>query len=463
MAKPPRKPGGGVGTSVASTTAQLSSAIRQSKSAAASVSTYVDLGALTWTADVYPLTITRGSFVDLASKISVPSQVGDITAASALPSGVAITSTPTWRLTATAGATLGTTTGPALTLVPSKRADFNTRAAGAGVVWWHAFDSAAEVNQFRWTGGIGSNPNAVGDGARCQYISTGGPSGGGFVRNLRGPGTTGDDTYWQRPLNPLTGATNGKGTDDPANGGTVPLASFNVSQGTDAQFNWDASTRPGWYGHVSYHNGTKFDGTDFYLQIRVRRATTGGSTGSGITGKNVWFSTTRFSYTVQELVTYGNSELTAVGQSDPFNIYQGYNYTNLYEVSTTANGTRLQLGSELVGVCDWFNNNLAGCWTYSTGWDTLLYHITPGRDGIAETRVEVWAQHDLDLFPAERGLYKKITDVIYPAHFDTSAGMQKGWNALLFGMYHNGASMPQFYQDYGDPIFSRSFIPAPTA
>jgi hypothetical protein len=93
---------------------------------------------------------------------------------------------------------------------------------------------------------------------------------------------------------------------------------------------------------------------------------------------------------------------------------------------------------------------------------------TPGGTGTNRTRVEVWAQHDLTLFPAESGQYTKIWDVTYSQNYDSgisSVGSRSlpGWNALILAIYHNGSAFTtsSFSFDYDQVIFSKAFIPPP--
>lgn len=346
------------------------------------------------------------------------------------------------------------------------------RIADSNVVWYHGFDSAAEVNQFRWTGGYsgGNDPSSNGSGASfLAHVASGGPDGGGFLRSTYPSGNTAGrgNSYWWRPFNPLTGATNGRGSADPGANGTISTAAFSVSDGSTTLLRWtvDASN-PGWYGHADSvaSNPTEYQGTDFWLQIRVRRADTPGappdeSPYTSITGKNVWFTTTNSSYTNQELVTYGQS----VGNGDTagvysrHNVYVGQNFTSLGGGQPNATVT---------------TSNLTLDWRYSGGWDTLLYHITPGTDGGTgsnRTRVEVWAQHDPALYPAEAGVYTKIWDVTYTQGFDGGSSPYgganlPGWNGMILGSYHNGSQFgSSFNFDYGQIIFSKATIAAPSA
>ena len=332
----------------------------------------------------------------------------------------------------------------------SAAADWAARITGAGVVWHHNFDSAAEVNAFRWSGGYGggNDPNANAPGAsNVAWVASGGADGGGYMQITRpaGDGSNIDDRYWHRPFNPLTGASNGRGQDDPGANGTIAPQTFIATNGGGQIYNWGVPGNPksGWYGHASDQNSF-YDGTDFYVQIRVMADPRRTTPGNIQVGKFTSFTTTVNSYTNQELVTYAGywSGSSSVGMPNIHNVYQGYNYAPLADVST---GTR---------------NPISPQWAYSGGWDTLLYHVTPGRNGVNETRYEVWAAH------AGETTYTKIWDCTYAAHYDggaNSAGAvaRPGWNAMLCWIYHNGATMSEFWQRFDQIIFSKEFIPCP--
>lgn len=348
----------------------------------------------------------------------------------------------------------------------SGASDWNARIKGPGVVWYHNFDSAAEVNQFRWTGGYGNDPQAVGSAtaARTSWAASGGVEGGGFLQLSRPAGTT-DIAEWWRPLSPLTGSSNGRGADDPGASGAIPVQTFNSSSRSET-FEWAKKAKPGWYGHSSYQN-SYFDGTDFYLQVRVKTDPRRMAANNFYGGKKVWLTTTSNSYTSQELVTVGQYYYASGDGTNVPNyhyVYQGYNYAGLPDVAVPPpGGTRIQIGSDKVGTCDPYNRNVAGCWAYSGGWDTLLYHVTPGREGVAETRFEVWAAHE------GVSSYTKIWDMIYPAHFDqgtssSGAPFRNGWNALMLSAYSNGYAgnpLSEFIERYDQVIFSKQFIPCP--
>lgn len=345
---------------------------------------------------------------------------------------------------------------------------WNSRISDPKVLWYHNFDTASEVNQFRWTGGYngGNDPLAKGkDGNLVTWQSSGGADGGAYLRLTYPVGSSHGNSYWWRPFAVLNGSGNGRGKDDPGANGTVAAQAWNVTDGSGTTNNWGANaSNPGWYGSPTDQskNPSKYQGNDFYLQVRARRSGTPGappdnSQYSNITGKFVWLTTTNSSYTAQELVTYGMSagNKDIVGTQSRHSIYDGQNYGPL-------GGNQ---PNETVTLSNWDLN-----WRYSGGWDCFLYHITPGTPsgtGNNRTRVEVWAQHDLTKFPEESGKYTKIWDTTFSQSYDSGTNSvgspgYPGWNALILAIYHNGAvfTTSTFSFDYDQLIFSKGTIPA---
>ncbi len=353
-------------------------------------------------------------------------------------------------------------------------ADWANRISGSDVVWYHNFDTESEVDQFRWHSKVdppmgsswgGNDPTSAGTNSdQCIHVASGGADGGGFLRLSYPLGNTFGGCYWWRPFAPFTGSGNGRGVNDPAAGGTITLQSWNPTEGGSQTANWQGSaTNPAWYGDSASAaaNPTKYHGTSFYLQVRVRRATMPGpppdaAPYTNITGKFVWFTTTSSSATVQEIVTYGQSASEdVVDVQGRHRMYGGYNF-NPFGLGGQHNET--DTIDNIDGVSDW---------RYSGGWDTLLYKITPGPDsgtGGNRGQIEVWAQHDLTLYPAEVGVYTKIWDLVYTNHYETDSTYYPGWNALLLAIYHNGSEFltEGFTYDYDQVIFSKATIPAPT-
>ena len=333
----------------------------------------------------------------------------------------------------------------------SDETDWELRIAGSGVVWFHTFDSADEVDAFRWTNGYsgGNDPNAVGSAYadNVRHVASGGADGGGYMElNYEAAGA--GASYWHRPLSPLASPGNGRDSDDPAASGTLTVGSYTATNGGDQIATWGDSgnAKPGWYAHpddvTSYH-----DGNDFYLQIRVWADPRRTIAGQPSVGKFTSFSTTNYSNTNQEQVTYsaffpGGSGL---GADNVHNIYDGWAYSPLVDISGASGDA----------------NPTSPAWSYSTtGWDTLLYHITPGVDGGTYNRMEVWAAQDGETS------YTKIWDWSYPIHYDDTGNgaggiARDGWNAVLCWMYQNGVYSSTFWQRYDQLIFSKNFIPCP--
>jgi hypothetical protein len=310
---------------------------------------------------------------------------------------------------------------------------------------------------------------ARGSGAQnVTWQPSGGPDGGAFMRLSypTGSGQGQGNSYWWRPFTALDSASTGRGAADPGANGTIATQAFAVSDGSGTLYNWGrTAANPGWYGSATDQaaNPGKYQGNDFYLQVRVRRAQTPGAppdsaSYSYITGKFVWLTTTNSSYTSQELVTYGQSVGNAdrVGTQSRHNVYVGQNFTSLGDGQPSATVS---------------TSNLSTNWRYSGGWDTLLYHVVPGTHGgtgANRTRVEVWAQHDLTLNPSEAGQYTKIWDVTYSQSYDSGTNTVgspalPGWNALILSIYHNGSAFTTsgFSFDYDQLIFSKGYISAP--
>lgn len=337
---------------------------------------------------------------------------------------------------------------------PTAAADWQARISGPGVVWHHNFDSQAELDQFRWMNGHGggNDPLANDDNSpQATWVPTGGADGGGYVQFrrpevlvARSGSVPQDNLHWWRPFNPLTGASNGRGVDDPGANGAIPLSTFTPTNQGSQTARWSSTENPrgGWYGHPEDQNSF-YQGHDFYLQVRVMADPRRSAPGNIEVGKFLNFTSTNAAYTNQQLVTYAGSweGEAAVGKANIHNIYQGWNYAPLADIST---GDR---------------NPRSAKWAYSFGWDTLLYHITPGRHGVNETGLEVWAAH------AGETSYVKIWDVIYPARYDLGTDGYKvgrpGWNSFMLWIFHNGAAMSEFWQRYDQIIFSHAFIPCP--
>jgi hypothetical protein len=330
----------------------------------------------------------------------------------------------------------------------SAEADWQSRISGAGVVWYHDFRSADEVNAFRWTGGVGNDPTATTARAtRVRHITSDGIT-GGCLEIVRLAGTE-DTPHWWRPFSPLVGGWpgNGRATDDPgANGSIAPRA-------------WDPTRRSelanhdvGFYMHPSYFSTFpgQHDGSGWYLQMRVKIDPNRALPGQPQGGKIVYFTRNDRSLTSQEINTESLDRGSVAGK----------NYFSMYRsgsppLESDSPGQGNQPGNEL-GYCG-FNDQPAHCWAWSGGWDTILYHIVPGLGGDdvehPSTVVQVYAAH-----PGELS-YTKIWDQQNAA---VPYDLVWGHNTLLCSGYENGQTLvADAYKRWAQIIFSQDFIPCP--
>jgi len=335
--------------------------------------------------------------------------------------------------------------------------DWVARTSSPGVIWFHDFRNKAEVDQFRWTGGYkgGNDPLDKGRPNTVRHITTDGVTGGACLEILRPAGSR-DGSMWWRQFNPITGTGNGRGENDPGANASIPAQVHSVSDGSSTTAQWHQTARPGFYGHQSYHTGTQFDGTEFYYQMRVKmdpRRTTSGNTQ---VGKLFYITFTPYSNCNQEIVTYsGAFPVSGVGAPNYHRMY-AYNYNPIEDTDPLGRPGQ-QVGSSLANYssnvyCD-IQRQPGNCWAYSGGWDTLLYHLVPGRNNSDEHHITVYAAHQGETS------YTKIWDQNFYIYFDS--GYPLGWNAIILADYNNGLENSEFYHRYDQLIFSKDFIPCP--
>jgi hypothetical protein len=329
----------------------------------------------------------------------------------------------------------------------SAEADWQARIAAPGVVWFHDFRSAAEVDAFRWSGGIGNDPNpkAV-DGQRCRWIDNDGIT-GGCLEIVRGAGTE-DSSSWWRPFSPLVGGWPGNGRDgDDPGAGIIKPRPWNADNPGELANHW-----LGYYMNPEYFDmfPTEHDGFGWYLQMRVKIDPMRSVRGQPSGGKITYFTRNDRSLTSQEV----NTESFQPGAQP------GVNYFSMYRsgsppLEDDSPGEGNQPGNEN-GLCD-FGDAPRSCWSWSGGWDTVLFHIVPGLGGNdtadPSTIIEVHAAH-----PGERA-YTKIWDQQAAAlPFD----VVWGHNTLLCSGYENGQEfVAEAYKRWAQIIFSHDFIPCP--
>lgn len=360
--------------------------------------------------------------------------VGSASSAGILLLDGAKAATPCWPA-------LDDSTAPPPCPIANAEADWQARISDPGVVWYHDFRTEAEVNAFRWAGGTGNDPGDLGRPNTCLYNESDGITGG--CLEIFRPAGNREGAVWWRPYSALDTGT-GKPENDPAANGTLPVRPWAPTQGGGQIGDFS----PGYYGNATYHSAHpgRFDGTDYFFQCRVKMDPRRSGQRDG--GKLFYFTRCDRSLTSQEIVTRSGEDGNVPGGGHNYFSVQRSGGTGLVDDDP---GPQNQVNGEL-GLCDW-PNTLGGCWEWSGGWDTLLYHVVPGLHNNGDTIFEVWAAH-----PGET-TYTKIWD---QANVDLPFDVIEGHGALICSAYQNGRDFAtDFYHRYCQMIFSRNFIPCP--
>lgn len=330
------------------------------------------------------------------------------------------------------------------------QADWLLRSTGPGVVWYNGFDSDAEVNAYRWAGGVGNDPNATSpDAGAMKRLVTGGPGGTPALEILHSGSSAAPNVNWWRPMSPMAAGGNGRATNDPAAGKT--LRTWAPTQGGSQTQGWGQD----YWGPQTYPQ-------DFYFQIRIKRdprRVSASYNAAENVGKLLFLSLTSNSLTAQEIVTYSGSGAGSGGTTNDFmRMYVGGS-PPMEQLDPLGRGGQ-QIGGQLStypsNYCD-VTANPSKCWSFSGGWDTLMYHVTPGTQtsGAVTSHIRVYA--------AREGVttYTKIWDQDFVHGWNNDA-TQKGWNAVILNTYQNGVAFPgPFWQRYAQLVFSTQFIPCP--
>lgn len=413
-----------------------------------------------WIAGLPAITFTQGvaddfdfypTYVNL-SNTSVSVETGT------LPTGVTLPAVTPPVLRYNGTSPVASASGISFRVSSTAQADWQSRISAAGVVWYHNFQAQAEVNRFRWQGAIGNCLNdGTGDGS-CTWNATGGPNGNGCMDiTIPAGGTSAQG--WVRPFSPLTGATNGKGVDDP---GASPLA-WNVTNNTDYTGTW----KNGMYAHADNQSfsGWTFDGNEFYIQFRCKltanRALSGQPSGKlafiGITGNGTSHITP-----IQEIVLQSNRSLLSRAYT---NFGSSFNSAlNEPQEANDSSGTIKQPGGAYLGTCI---NNLScaicGCYPVDE-WFTVLVHIRPGHHGTSLSQTS--AQDTLFELKVAMDGDTDYTTVYSKSNYVISfrSGTPQGWNAFEpSGYMNNVAALPGFgwTQSFAEVIFSTQPIACP--
>lgn len=397
-------------------------------------------------------------------------------------------------------------TGRDASLYPVSVSDWGARSTKPGVVWAHNFDTDAEVNAFRFTGGYGNDPTSVHpNSANVRRITTDHPDGSGGVLEINIPAGGQASSNWWRPLSAIAAGNNGKATADPGAGGTLSRRAWTA---TDPSMYEKFST--GYYGHpsmqtaypawpapgitsnITAYGGAQsgiWDGNEFYLQFRVKM-TSGRTNPANPSGKLLFLSNTYRSNPANEIVLRSNANTI-------FDLYTSNgNYPNSF--LTDPQGATDALDEKQPGynaaTCTAysaaFGGNQTGCFYFTPDqWCTVLIRLKPGTPGNpgwntypvtndnlspalasqlggsnANTSIEVWVA------PQGQAHYTKIwskPDYVFAYGVDGNPH-PPAFNAIIASAFMNGDgtagadAVTGFQQRYSQFIFSRDFIPAPT-
>ncbi len=327
--------------------------------------------------------------------------------------------------------------------------DWQARIRGPGVVWYHDFRTDAEVDNFRWVGGRGNDPDDVIRPGLCIRNTSDGITGGGCLELIYPVGSSAAPGWW-RPFAPFSGSSNGKGTDDPAANGTLDLPPWDpTDRGVNEGFRRAYYANPAYIG-ASGFSRDRFNGSEFWLQFRIKVDPNRFLAGTPSMGKLSFLATTQ-----QTL----NQEIVQQNQRDRRALW----YTNFGSSPDTGGSMGTSGGATQPGGvyqdCGTLGGT-SGCWLFNGGqWTTFLYHLVPGTDGNKDTLFEV--------FVAREGqtTYETLFTQLNTINFsETNLGHPKGYNSFQPSNYMNNQSTSvEWYQRYDQIIFSHEFIPCPKA
>lgn len=388
-------------------------------------------------------------------------------------------------------------------------ADFTYRSSGPGVVWAYPFTNASELNQFRWSNGIGNDPSGTDPTTVYSVIEKGtGPGGYNCLAMTNPSGSTDANSAWWRPFSPLLSPGNGLPQNDPAANGTLTCQTWAPTTGSNTTANWGA----GWYTQ-DLTKGANQDGVGFWFQTRVKMDPMVGGLPEGC--KLIEFGVGAFTLSAQNIVTIlnGTGQSGSTGVPNYHNFYiDGYVW-DFFQGVNTEGGSAFQYGGHFTpivystagsaappspmpsaanctnGGFTYFvaqlNNdksNYSGgsgstvfcvpgsqgsyCWTYSGGWDTLLYHVVPGPANIGNNPTTTPTLCHIIVYGANAGQtsYQKLWD-FGMILMGWEAANKPGWQFAYFLPYCNktmlGPTSVTITSRYAQPIFSKNFIPCP--
>ncbi len=403
-----------------------------------------------------------------SSLIPAGSIVNDINLSadsSALPSGVTIDVLNENLVFTDSAGGVGSASNVRLDVDVSSNAeaDWAARISAPGVVAYHDFQNEAEVNQFRRQAKIQNDVSGKGDG-NTRWIGTDSVTGGGCLEiNIPANGVA--KAGWVRPFSALTGATNGRGIDDPGS----TLRSWDVVDGT----NYVGSWKHDYISHVDEQPAEEYDflGDEIFIQFRCKVSTTRTLSSQPSAGKLVFIMTCgnnggSFITPSQEIVfrSQRSSQLRAYT-----NFASGWNggLTDP-QASGDTSGAIKQPGGAFNNTCiDNLNCTKCYCWP-TDEWFTYYIRLKPGHNQASSDLNNPATQDtEFEIKICEAGDTSYTT--IYSKNdfvFDFSDQIRaKGWNCFIPSGFMNGveAGSQGFFHRYDQVIFSKQPIACPQA
>jgi hypothetical protein len=362
------------------------------------------------------------------------------------------------RATATGGFSVSAPFTITISAAPAaSTSDWIARSTGPGVVWAHNFDTAAEVDAFRWQGGIGNVPVLANSDGNTRWVSNDGFAGGGCLEiNIPGGGLSA--AGWIRPFSPLLAGGNGKAANDPGDGGSITRRAWNPNNNGQAEA-WVNGFYANPADFASQGGASAFDGSEFYIQFRVKISGNRANPANP-PGKLAFIARTRYT---------PNNEIVIQSLTNPrYSMYTNFGSRSnsfLFEPQDGGSGphSSLQPGSEFAAPPTY--------WTWPLDeWVTVQVRVTCGRHspgdspnmstGFRETGITVWVAR------AGATSYTKIWDkqnyvITYGSGSDI---LPWGWNAFIPSGFMNSvpaAAGAGWTHRFTQIIFSRQFIPCP--
>lgn len=297
--------------------------------------------------------------------------------------------------------------------------DWIARSTGSGVIRSSLFESDSSVDNFRFTNGVGHDPNPT-EGSKGTFVRrdpTGGIMGNGCLE-LEQMTDDNMNSYWQIP--------------------------FDTSLTT-----WSSATT----GYKTAHQ-------PFYVQVAVKTNCFGVQGGVGGGGRKFWsVSSMQNSYTFQEQV-FEDTLYKGV-----FAMYQGKGNTSTFQPYKEPAGAfdfNEQPGSEYAespGFCSYSainEDDRSNCWIPGNTWEWHLLYVDPATDQTADGTITVWVWK-----PGMSDYVRIIHKTDFYMEYDSDK--TKGFNAFIAWIYETGRSSgdANLKQWYDQVILSTEFIPRP--